>query len=219
VITFDDGYRGNFDLLPILETLPAPPTIFLCAAIAGTSKHFWFWHVDAPMSVRLLPDRERMEYLRAAGFDENAPSGEREALSRYEIDSMRHAVDFQAHALFHPSLPRCDDDRARSEIGGAKRELEESFGLDIYAYAYPFGDYTPRDRALVADLGYSCALASNGGFNSSSTESFALRRICIGDEDSIDRLAVKAVSLWDIARSMRSVIPSRSRPRVPSGHR
>jgi poly-beta-1,6-N-acetyl-D-glucosamine N-deacetylase len=209
VLTLDDGYRGNYDLLPVFETLPAPPTIFLCAGIVGTNKRFWFRYVDDPMRLRLLSDRERVERLRAIGFDEDVPSEEREALSRDEIEAMRHAVDFQAHAMFHPSLPRCDDERARSEIGGAKRHLEESFGLDVYAYAYPFGDHSPRDQALAAELGYACALKSSGGFNSQDTGNFGLRRICIGDDDLTDRVAVKTISLWDVGRSVQSILPWR----------
>jgi peptidoglycan/xylan/chitin deacetylase (PgdA/CDA1 family) len=209
VLTLDDGYRGNYDLLPVFETLPAPPTIFLCAGIVGTSKQFWFQHIDDPMSLRLLPDRERVERLRAAGFDEDAPSDKREALSRDEVEAMRYAVDFQAHAMLHPSLPRCDDESARAEIGGAKRHLEESFGLDVYAYAYPFGDQSPRDQKLVSELGYACALKSAGGFNSRDVDAFNLRRICIGDDDSIDRVAVKTIAIWDVARSVQSAIPSR----------
>jgi peptidoglycan/xylan/chitin deacetylase (PgdA/CDA1 family) len=200
VLTFDDGHRGNFDLLPVFETLPALPTIFLCAGIVGTSLPYWFRHVGDPHGLRLLPNHVRLQRLAALGVDETVDVPLREALSREEIEAMRHAVDFQAHGMRHPSLPSLDAADARAEVGSAKHVLERDFGLDIYAYAYPFGDHAQREEALVAELGYACALGSSGGLNSLERDPFRLRRICIGDEDSVDRVAVKATSLWDGGR-------------------
>ena len=37
VLTFDDGHRGNHGLIGLLRDLPAPPTIFLCSGVVGTS--------------------------------------------------------------------------------------------------------------------------------------------------------------------------------------
>lgn len=43
VITFDDGYKNNFDIaLPILEKYNAPATIYLVTSLINTNKVFWF---------------------------------------------------------------------------------------------------------------------------------------------------------------------------------
>ena len=44
ILTFDDGHIRNYDLLPLLKEKRIPVTIFLCAGIIDTKRHFWFRH-------------------------------------------------------------------------------------------------------------------------------------------------------------------------------
>ena len=42
IITFDDGHLRNYDLLEVIKEMNIPITIFLCAGIINTRRHFWF---------------------------------------------------------------------------------------------------------------------------------------------------------------------------------
>src|SRR5574338_167985 len=37
IITFDDGHKDNYKLLPLLKEMQVPVTIFLCSHIIGTN--------------------------------------------------------------------------------------------------------------------------------------------------------------------------------------
>jgi poly-beta-1,6-N-acetyl-D-glucosamine N-deacetylase len=196
VITFDDGYASNFDLLEPLRRHGVRPTVFVCTGIVGTLRRFWFRHAADIERLKRVSDADRLSMLAAAGFDANAESGPREALSDDEVEELAPIVDVQAHTVTHPILPRCTDDRARAEIEDGKRQLEQRFGFEVYALAYPNGEYTERDVGLARAAGYRCALAVGGRTNPRRADLFRLQRIAIGDEDGIDELLVKASGLW-----------------------
>jgi peptidoglycan/xylan/chitin deacetylase (PgdA/CDA1 family) len=84
------------------------------------------------------------------------------------------------------------------EIAGSKSELEARFGLNIYAMAYPNGDYSDREIEIVRSAGYQCALTLDGGFNETNTDLLRLQRIPIYDQADLNELIVKASGLWDL---------------------
>ena len=178
VITLDDGYAANFALRDVFARHSVVPTIFVCTGIVGTNRGFWFRHVGDD------------------GFDPNEELPVREALSDDEVRELAAVADIQAHTVTHPILPRCTQEESEAEIAGSKRDLEERYGLDVYALAYPIGEYTHREAKLARDAGYSCALAVGGRMNRSSADPFALGRITIDDHDGVDELVVKASGLW-----------------------
>jgi peptidoglycan/xylan/chitin deacetylase (PgdA/CDA1 family) len=205
IVTLDDGHRRNRDLLPVLERLGVPVTIFVCSSIVGTDRRYWFKHVDDSGPLKRMSDAARLEHLRERGFVDT--DGNREALSDTEIRQMcGPLVDFQSHTLTHPILPQCDAAKARAEIAESRHALRSRYGFDIYAFAYPNGDYSRREMALVHEAGYLCAVTTKPGFNDSDTDPFQLKRIVIDDHDGIDELIVKASGVWGGLRRAAAAI-------------
>ncbi len=204
VITFDDGHRGNHALIPVLEELAVPVTIFLCSRIVGTNRHFWFLH-DASNGrieeLKSVANDERERRLGAAGFDRMREWPKRRALSRDEVREMLPFVDFQAHTMFHPILPRCADAEARAEIEDAKSDLEELLGRSVTTLSYPNGFYSDRDIELAKQAGYDSGITVDLGYNDAKTDSFLLNRICIDDSDDVGAMLVKATGLWTYLRN------------------
>jgi len=199
VITLDDGHVGNYKLLPVLRDLNIPATIFLCAGIINTKRHFWFKVKKTDGGARKLttvPNRVRMEILEKAGFHNEKEYPEVQALNRSQIDEMKSLVNFQAHTVFHPCLPKCDDDVAKREIEHCKTMLENDFGLRINALAYPNGDYSDRDIALLQNSGYDFGLTVDFGFNTVQTPPYRIKRLSIDDNDTLDVLVLKSSGVW-----------------------
>jgi poly-beta-1,6-N-acetyl-D-glucosamine N-deacetylase len=178
VVTLDDGYAANFALRDVFARFSVVPTIFVCTGIVGTNRGFWFRHVGE------------------ADFDPDEQRVAREALSDDEIRELATVADVQAHTVTHPILPRCTAEQAEAEISGSKRDLEQRFGIDVYAFAYPNGEYTDRDARLVREAGYRCAVAVGGRMDDESADLYALPRITVDDHDGADELIVKASGLW-----------------------
>jgi peptidoglycan/xylan/chitin deacetylase (PgdA/CDA1 family) len=194
VVTLDDGWGGNRDLLDVFARYGIAPTIFLCTQIVGTRRGFWWSGLDAPTRHRLyrVSNRERLEILRGElGFDQTAESadGVPPALSREDLEAMRGAVDFQPHTRFHPLLPSCDDAEAEAEIAGSRADFATLTGGEGRHFSYPFGRYGERELALVRSAGYVSARAFGGGFNDARTDPYELRAVGIRDTSSLNMLA------------------------------
>jgi peptidoglycan/xylan/chitin deacetylase (PgdA/CDA1 family) len=199
VLTLDDGYRKNRELASLLEREGVPVTIFLCSGIVGTNRRFWFKFTETGEDLKQLSDSARIRALSTLGFLDSKEYPDREALSDSEVRQMfGRLIDFQSHTISHPILPRCTTDKAATEIVESRSDLERRYGLDIFALAYPNGDYSDRDVRLVRQAGYTCALTADPGFNTASTDLFRLRRIAVDDDDGVDELLVKASGLWGV---------------------
>ena len=194
VVTLDDGWRGNRELLDAFARYGVQPTIFLCTGIVGTRRRFWWHGLDAPTRHRLyrVSNRERLEILeRDLGFDQTAESddGEVQALLRDDLEAMRVAVDFQPHTRFHPRLPTCDDAEAEAEIAGSRADFATLTGGEGRHFSYPFGVYGEREVALVRSAGYESARAFGGGFTDPRTDPYELRAVGVRDTSSLNMLA------------------------------
>ena len=203
ILTFDDGHKGNYKLLPLIEQFKIPVTIFLCSSIAGTNRRFWFLNknIDADR-LKEIPDDDRLERLKQSGFEQKKEYPDRQALSTDEIEDMKKSpfIDFQSHTKFHPVLTRCSAEKTVDEIDGSKKELEEKFRLSINGFAYPNGNYDDHIVKIVKQSGYTYALTTNAGYNSLKTDLFMLRRFSVNDSENIDEIVVKTSGAWGMMK-------------------
>jgi poly-beta-1,6-N-acetyl-D-glucosamine N-deacetylase len=207
VITLDDGHAGNYGLLDVVNTQSVPISIFLCSGIVGTCRHFWWSAVTSERErahLKSLPNHERLARLESTwGHMLQNEYAQPEALSTQHIQAMASGgIDFQAHTRFHPILPKCTDQQAKDEIFGCRAELQERLGKAVNAFAYPNGEYSDREIALVQEAGFHCALTLDAGCNDRSTDPFRLKRIIMDDDVSNTELLVRASGVWDATKRL-----------------
>ena len=204
VITFDDGHISNYDMLPIIQKLQIPVTIFLCSGIVGTHRHFWFRNnqevKEKVEPFKRMPNGQRLEELKAYGFEQQKEYPDIQALTTNQIEEMKPWVDFQSHTCFHPILPQCDDATAELEIRNSRQQLKDSFGLSVNVLSYPNGDYSARDIRLAKDAGYICGVTVDTGYNNLSSDLFRLKRISAGDAKTTTELMVKASGCYALLK-------------------
>jgi peptidoglycan/xylan/chitin deacetylase (PgdA/CDA1 family) len=214
VLTFDDGHRGNHALLPLFRRFQIRPTIFLCSQIVGTTRGFWFNEPTTTSSLKHIANGERLALLeRTTGFVQEHERGEpaRQALSRDEILEMAPFVDFGSHTRFHPILPRCADEEAWREIAESKRELEALLGRSVSHFAYPNGDYGPREMEFVRRAGFRSARTTELGWAQPTSELFRLGTFGVTDDASVDMMTVQISGVSGYLRRLaRSPLAARS---------
>src|SRR5207249_9477318 len=79
-------------------------------------------------------------------------------LRRTELRALESAgIAVGNHSHTHPCLPRCRDDKIRSEVADAHAALIDALGHAPTAFAYPNGDCDARTREAVDAFGYEIA--------------------------------------------------------------
>ncbi len=150
VITFDDGYvnvlRHGLDALAATQFKAIQ---FLVADLLGQCNTWDVPFGEAPEP--LMNAAEVRDWL-AAGHD------------------------IGSHSLTHPFLTRLPRPQAAEEIRASKRKLEDLFGRAVEHFCYPYGDWNPAVRDLVAEAGYRTACVTSSGVNTPDADLFALKR-------------------------------------------
>lgn len=205
IITFDDGHIRNFEMLPFVIKHKIPITIFLCASLINTNRNFWFMNNNSPIStpnLKFVSNDKRLEILSKYGFKQDEEFKKPQALNKEQIEEMKPFVNMQSHTLFHPILPQCKYEVAKSEIFHSKEILEKEYSLNINTISYPNGDYSDRDIELSKAAGYKCGITVDYGFNTVNTDLFRLKRISLDDTDDINELSVKASGIWAFIKTL-----------------
>ncbi len=172
VITLDDGFRDNYEeALPILTQFRAPATVFLTVAYIGTDH---------------LPTLTRTDFVARP-------------LSWAQVREMHEGgIEFGSHTLTHPMLSQIPVDRARREIGEAKRRMENILGMPILLFCYPRGDYDETVMRIVREEGHRAACTTVPGLNDWDADLYALRRTYVSRRDTLGEFAKKVAGGYDL---------------------
>jgi peptidoglycan/xylan/chitin deacetylase (PgdA/CDA1 family) len=222
VVTIDDGHRGNLRLIPVFREFAVRPTIYLCSAIVGTGQPFWWMTAAARQlgveTLKRLPDDERRHRLATAagaagdtGASGDAGAGNRQALTWDEVRRLGDVADFGAHTRHHPILPRCDDLTAHDEIAICRAELTGILGRPPRHFAYPNGDYGPRECDEIRHAGYTTARTIDPGWNEPGTDPLRLKCFPISDDADVEWLDVQMTGLPGWSRWVRMGLQERLR--------
>jgi peptidoglycan/xylan/chitin deacetylase (PgdA/CDA1 family) len=131
VLTFDDGYASLItQALPILQRQQVSGITFLVAGKLGGHNDWDTVKGDVPQS--LMNETEVRTWL-AAG---------------HQIGS---------HSLTHPNLRKIAPAIAREEITASRKKLEDTFGMPVTHFCYPYGSYDESIQDCVAAAGYQTA--------------------------------------------------------------
>lgn len=130
-----------------------------------------------------LPDAERRETLEQLLRDlDDGPRDDpkRLMLSWDEVEVLRGlGFSVGAHTVSHPILARLSPAEAWREINESMLAIERALGTRPRAFAYPNGgaeDVNGLTVRLVGEAGFSCAVTTRRGLNTSSTPLLELRR-------------------------------------------
>ncbi len=177
-ITFDDGYRDNFEFAaPILERFGLPATFFIATGFMGSNEVAW-WDKSLP-EVPGWMDWNQVRSLQARGFE------------------------IGCHTVTHADLGQLSPEDALDEVTEARDRLEAELGTKIDLFAYPYGgkdNLSSDNRSIVKEAGFRCCLSCHGGVNSIKSDPFSLRRIPVNSYHGETANDIAYHFIWNLAR-------------------
>lgn len=158
-ITFDDGYRDNFETAaPILRRLQLPATFFVTTGFLGSrTVPSWDQHLAVQPG---WMDWNQVRALAAQGFE------------------------IGCHTDTHIDLGTATAEAVRAELEVSRQRLRVELGSPADLFAYPFGgrqNICERSLELVRAAGFSCCVSCCGGVNTPSADPFGLNRVPIAN--------------------------------------
>ena len=165
-LTFDDGFRDNFDFaLPVLDRLKLPATFFVVTGHVGTDRCIERY-------------RDFCENDRVLGWEHVS-----------EMSARGHGIG--GHSRSHRELGGLSDPEVAEEVAGCRRDIEARTGMAARLFCYPRGSEGRGVRRLVAAAGFEGACTVSPGTNATGTDPFGLRRTEIAGEDNLEDFARK----------------------------
>ena len=146
-ITFDDGYKDNYEkALPILERYKVKASFFIATGFLGSV---------------LKTSSDERQMMNASQVRELARLG-------HEIG---------AHTISHPKLTEISLEAARKEIQESKKILQELTGDKLSSFAYPKGCFSHDLKTIVAECGFSYAVITSDKLLSEPIDWLAIPRV------------------------------------------
>lgn len=132
LITFDDGYENNYThAYKILKELNAKGNIFVVYNTIGKAN---LWHNPAGEPWLNMATLDMLKEMLAGGV-----------------------IEAGSHTMNHPDLEKIPLENAAWEMTESKKQLQDALGVEICAFAYPYGAgaYSPAVRECALKAGYT----------------------------------------------------------------
>lgn len=169
-VTFDDGYKGVMEhALPLLLERGLHATAYVLPGLWGRTAA---WPSEAPASERTL-----WEIGDAAGWD-------------------AAGMGLGSHGMHHIDLSVASVGEIDEELVGSKVALE-GVVRPIEGFCYPWGRVSPVAQERVRAAGYRYALAGGYRRRHGPEELFALGRVTVDHDDTIEDLRMKLRGGYD----------------------
>jgi peptidoglycan/xylan/chitin deacetylase (PgdA/CDA1 family) len=163
VITFDDGFADFFThALPVLRKYDFAATLYVTTGYINETSR---WLRREHEMARPMLTWEQLREISANG------------------------IECGAHSHSHPQMDMLSPLMAQKEIAQSKAFLEEHLGHAVASFAYPYGYFTATVRRMVQEAGFTSACAVKFAMSSMTSDPFALARLIIKPETSVEALA------------------------------
>lgn len=231
LLTFDDGYKDNFDIaLPILKKYSVPAIFFITTSVIGTDNLLWYDRVrlyyernrkkeilgalrtktQCRKSIQELREKDYEEFLEIVKtYNNNPPEISRLMMNWKEArEIFDSGIMIGSHSHTHPVLGKMERYQQMRDIQNSIEFIKNKLDFSPFTFSYPEGLSETFNRDTIDILktsGIKYAFTTMNGINTQRTHPYYLKRIGVNPKDSIPILAFKIIraACDDIRNSQR----------------
>lgn len=200
MLTFDDGYKDNFDIAyPIIKKNKVPTAFFIVTSIPNANS--WLWHdklrflvnegkLNSAKSELILKDLNRGKEIDRNTIDMvNRMMGgyhkERHMMSWEEIITLGNN-DFiiGSHTHTHTPLQFLTSIEKDNELTESLEMISSHINRKVTHFAYPNGLYDDESTKKMVKYGIKYAYTTKNGLNKKTDSPLHIKRIGINVSDS-----------------------------------
>ncbi len=177
-ITFDDGYKDNFDIaLPILKKYGFPATIFVISGLIGQARRYIS---EDSLDIMTADD---MRFLGHTGL-----------------------IDVMPHSVSHRKLAKVAATDAIKEIENSRAAIESITGASADIFAFPKGSFSQELSLYLRDHGWAGAITVREGIVKADDDVFTLKRNSIDSSTTMLQFKAKvsdAIAIYSKFKLLR----------------
>lgn len=218
-LTFDDGYKDNFDLaLGILKKYSIPGMFLITTGVIGTNNLLWYDEVrllyeykkrkNILSSIRLKKQcKNKLDELKQQGYKEFIKNFE--GKQKFQNTNFRMMMDWDeikkaynnrimigSHTHTHPILTKLNFNQQEKEIESSIEIIKKQLDYVPIFFSYPEGtndSYNSDTINILKRSGIKYSFTTSNGFNNEQSTPYRLKRIGVNPSDQIPLLALKII--------------------------
>jgi poly-beta-1,6-N-acetyl-D-glucosamine N-deacetylase len=207
VLTVDDGWQSNeANVVAVADKYGVPVTIYIATEAIEEGAFWWSYTQEAkkqklkPPSDKELKKIPNEERLLAVNKIKQNIAVQRNAMTIEQVRRISRSdyVTIGCHTHTHPILPNCSTAQVYAELQLSRQKLESWIGKEVTSFAYPNGDFSPREIRILAELNFRHAFSTQHQYLTPDLlkENFNLPRFGFLENASFAENICRMVGLW-----------------------
>ncbi len=209
ILTFDDGYKDNFEIaFPILMKHNASAIFFVATDFIGNNTLLWhdsarLWGIKngypkkyIKVTLRKLIDGE-IDIRKYIQHKELNSSFKAPLMMKWHHVSKIAESGFKigAHSKSHIPFTHLTQSEEIQEVSGSINVLKQKLSLNVEFFAVPNGKYSPHTEKILAQSGIKYCFSVMSGVNDASTNMHLLKRNPLLPSDPVPVVALKILMI------------------------
>ncbi len=202
-LTFDDGWKNNLNLLPIIERYNVPITIFLTTGTINANGTFWTAIYESQMGHRVGKEFHQLTYedkikLIDAYNTNSDKNNVQNALSEEQMKSICNhpLVTVGLHTHNHVSLINCTEEEIERELELNIKAIRKFYSKDLQSFAYPHGLADSTHEILFRKSDIKIAAVTGNKIIKRTTNPFLLPRYGYSEASLLENYC-KFMDCWN----------------------